>query len=98
MSSTNISKPAQMTIMSKPADMKESRKVSPYNGRERIEDTLLRSFISEKEILITYYEDGYFPSNRMTVIEINPLKRYVICIDILDRKHTFNFIDIIDAH
>lgn len=98
MSSTNISKSPQMTIMSKQsADIKESRKVSPYDDRERIEDTLLRSFISEKEILIAYYKDGYFPTSYMTVIELNPLKRSLICIDAFDRKHTFSFIDIIDA-
>ncbi|PEJ03265.1 YolD-like family protein [Bacillus wiedmannii] len=98
MSSTNILKPNQMTIMStQSADMKESRKVSPYDDRERIEDTLLRSFISEKEILITYYKNRYFPTSYMTVIELNPLKRSLICIDAFDRKHTFSFIDIIDA-
>jgi len=98
MSSTNISKSAQMTIMSKQsADMKESRKISPYDDREKIEDTLLRSFISEKEILITYHKDRYFPTSYMTVIELNPLKRSLICIDAFDRKHTFSFIDIIDA-
>ncbi|HDR6316667.1 TPA: YolD-like family protein [Bacillus thuringiensis] len=98
MSSTNILKPARMTIMStQSADMKESRKVSPYDDRERIEDTLLRSFISEKEILITYYKDRYFPTIYMTVIGLNPLKRSLICIDVFDRKHTFSFIDIIDA-
>ena len=37
------------TKISKSTDMKESRKVSPYDDRERIEDTLLRSFISEKK-------------------------------------------------
>ena len=37
MSSTNISNSDQMTIMSKQsADMKESRKVSPYDGREKL--------------------------------------------------------------
>ncbi|MGH0594858.1 YolD-like family protein [Bacillus pretiosus] len=99
MSSTNILKPTQMTSMSKQsADMKESQKVSPYDDRERIEDTLLRSFISEKEILITYYKGSYFPTRYMTVIELNPLKRSLICIDAFDCKHTFSFIDIIDAH
>ena len=50
MSSTNIPKSFQLTITSKQsADMKESRRVSPYDDRERIEDTLLRSFISEKK-------------------------------------------------
>ena len=33
----------------------------------------------------------------MTVIELNPLKRSLICIDTFGRKHTFSFIDIIDA-
>ncbi|MDA1740978.1 YolD-like family protein [Bacillus cereus] len=98
MSSTNISKSVQLTIMSKQsAHMKESRRVSSYDNREKIEDNLLRSFISEKEILITYYKDSYFPTRYMTVIELNPLKRSLICIDAFDRKHTFSFIDIIDA-
>ena len=36
MSSTNISKPVQLTIMSKQsADMKGSRKASPYDDREK---------------------------------------------------------------
>ena len=61
MSSTNISKSVQLTSMSKQsAHMKESGKVSSYDDRERIEDTLLRSFISEKQILVTYYKDNYF--------------------------------------
>ncbi|MBW3492170.1 MULTISPECIES: YolD-like family protein [Bacillus] len=109
MSSANISKDRgtskviQMTIT--PEQSAGTRKVikgpirvSPQNDRERIEDLLLQSFISEKEILITYYEEGYFPTICMTVIEINPLRRYVICIDTFDYKHTFSFIDIIDAH
>ena len=33
----------------------------------------------------------------MTVVEIRPLKRNVICIDIFGHKHTFSLIDIIDA-
>ncbi|WP_255291240.1 YolD-like family protein [Bacillus sp. AFS054943] len=78
-------------------DMKDIREVSPYDDRERIEDTLLRSFISEIEILITYYKNGYFPTMYMTVIEIHPLKRTVICIDIFGHKHAFSLIDIIDA-
>ncbi|GAB6617335.1 MULTISPECIES: YolD-like family protein [Bacillus] len=85
------------TKISKSTDMKESRKVSPYDDRDRIEDTLLRSYISEKEILITYYKNGYFPTSYMNVIELNPLKRSLVCIDAFDRKHTFSFIDIIDA-
>jgi len=85
------------TKISKSTDMKESRKVSPYDDRDRIEDTLLRSYISEKEILITYYKNSYFPTSYMTVIELNPLKRSLVCIDAFDRKHTFSVIDIIDA-
>ncbi|OWT49479.1 YolD-like family protein [Bacillus sp. K2I17] len=88
MSSTNISKST---------DMKESQIVSPYDDRDKIEDTLLRSYISEKEILITYYKDGYFPTSYMTVMKLNPLKRSLLCIDAFNRKHTFSFIDIIDA-
>ncbi|MED0937202.1 hypothetical protein COE20_16890 [Bacillus cereus] len=85
------------TKISKSTDMKKSRRVSPYDDRDRIEDTLLRSYISEKEILITYYKDSYFPTSYMTVIELNPLKRSLVCIDAFDRKHTFSVIDIIDA-
>ncbi|MED0947418.1 YolD-like family protein [Bacillus mobilis] len=85
------------TKISKSTDIKESRKVSPYDDRDRIEDTLLRSYISEKEILITYYKNSYFPTSYMTVIELNPLKRSLVCIDAFDRKHTFSVIDIIDA-
>ncbi|MCU5030700.1 hypothetical protein BK720_23515 [Bacillus thuringiensis serovar brasilensis] len=98
MSSTNISKSVQMTIMSKQSHgIKESRRVSSYDDRGKIEDNLLRSFISEKEILITYYKDSYFPTSYMTIIELNPLKRSLVCIDTFGRKHTFSFIDIIDA-
>lgn len=85
------------TKISKSTDMKESRRVSPYDDRDRIEDTLLRSYISAKEILITYYKDSYFPTSYMTVIELNPLKRSLVCIDAFERKHTFSVIDIIDA-
>ncbi|UNP75986.1 YolD-like family protein [Bacillus nitratireducens] len=109
MSSANISKNSdtsklnQMTITLEQSAgtrkvIKEPTRVSLQNDRERIEDLLLQSFISEREILITYYEDDYFPPGPMTVIEINPLNRYVICIDTFDYKHTFSFIDIIDAH
>ncbi|EJR49851.1 hypothetical protein IIM_03725 [Bacillus cereus VD107] len=108
MDSVNISKDrgtlklAQMTIIPGHSAgtckfMKETTKISPQNDRERIEDHLLRSFISEKEILITYCEDSYFPTSYMTVIEMNPVKCSVLCIDTFDHKHTFNFIDIIDA-
>ncbi|TCJ78782.1 UNVERIFIED_ORG: YolD-like protein [Bacillus cereus] len=85
------------TKISKSTDMKESRRVSTYDDRDRIENTLLRSYISEKEILITYYKDSYFPTSYMTVIELNPLKRSLVCIDAFERKHTFSVIDIIDA-
>ncbi|MGW6194468.1 YolD-like family protein [Bacillus cereus] len=103
MSSANISKDSdtsklnQMTIIPEQSAGTRKVRVSPRNDRERIEDLLLQAFLSEKEILITYYEDGYFPTICMTVIEINPLKRYVICIDTFDYKHTFSFIDIIDV-
>lgn len=50
MSSTNISKSVQLTIMSKQSHgIKEPRRVSSYDDREKIEDNLLRSFISEKK-------------------------------------------------
>jgi len=65
-------------------------------AKERISDTLLTSFLSEKEILVTYFEDGYILTSYMTVVHINPLKRIVICTDAFYRTYVLNTSDIIE--
>lgn len=65
-------------------------------AKERISDTLLTSFLSEKEILVTYFEDGYILTSYMTVVHINPLKRIVICTDAFYRTYVLNTLDIIE--
>ena len=42
---------------------------------------LLCSLLSEEEILITYYEDGYLLSSYMTVVNIDPPNSAVLCTD-----------------
>ena len=56
-----------------------------FNKRSKrgISDKLLMSLLSEKEILVTYFEDGYILTSYMTVVHINPLKRIVMCTDVL---------------
>jgi len=66
------------------------------DAKERISDTLLTSFLSEKEILVTYFEDGYILTSYMTVVHINPLKRIVICTDAFYRTYVLNTSDIIE--
>lgn len=49
--------------------------------KELIKNMLLCSLLSEEEILITFYEDGYLLSNYMTVVDIDPSNSTVICTD-----------------
>ncbi|MEH6936069.1 YolD-like family protein, partial [Bacillus sp. JJ783] len=52
---------------------KEKNKVTRPNltdeEKELIVNMLLCSLLSEEEILITYYEDGYLLSSNMTVVD-----------------------------
>ncbi|PFB32339.1 hypothetical protein COJ27_07840 [Bacillus cereus] len=64
--------------------------------KERISDKLLTSLLSEKEILVTYFEDGYILTSYMTVVHINPLKQSVICTDAFYKTYVFNTSDIIE--
>lgn len=73
------------------------RPVLTKNAKEKIENKLLCSFLSEEEILITYYEDGHLLTNYITVIGIDPLNNSVTCTDAFYNKITFKFIDIVDA-
>jgi len=65
-------------------------------AKENISDKLLTSLLSEKEILVTYFEDGYILTSYMTVVHINPLKRIVICTDAFYKTYVFNTGDIIE--
>ncbi|QDQ03670.1 hypothetical protein EKQ63_00395 (plasmid) [Bacillus sp. BD59S] len=51
-----------------------------------MENILLCSLLSEEEILITYYEDGYLLSIHMTVVGIGQHNNAVICTDAFYNK------------
>ncbi len=76
---------------------KVTRPILSAEEKELIENMLLCSLISEEEILITYYEDGYLLSGYMTVVDIDPLNSAVICIDAFYKKMTLQFLNIIDV-
>ncbi|PEL75540.1 3-oxoacyl-ACP synthase [Bacillus wiedmannii] len=50
---------------------KVTRPILTTKEKELIENMLLCSLLSEEEILITYYENGYILSSYMTVIDID---------------------------
>ncbi|MCU5209327.1 YolD-like family protein [Bacillus paranthracis] len=81
--------------------VKENTKVErptlTQDEQERIENMLLCSLLSEEEILITYYEDGFLLTSYMNVIDIDPLNKSIICTDAFYNNMTLKFIDIIDA-
>ncbi|AOY15934.1 3-oxoacyl-ACP synthase [Bacillus sp. ABP14] len=76
---------------------KVARPILTSEEKELIENMLLCSLLSEEEILITYYEDGYLLTNYMTVIDINPLHSSIICTDAFYNKMTIQFSNIIDV-
>nr|EEK64477.1 hypothetical protein bcere0006_54330 [Bacillus wiedmannii] len=76
---------------------KVKRPTLTQDEQERIENMLLCSLLSEEEILITYYEDGFLLTSYMTVIDIDPLNKSIICTDAFYNNMTLKFIDIIDA-
>ncbi|MEH7028243.1 3-oxoacyl-ACP synthase [Bacillus wiedmannii] len=65
--------------------------------RELIENMLLCSLLSEEEILITYYEDGYLLSSYMTVVGIDQQHSAIICTDAFYNKMKLQFSNIIDV-
>jgi hypothetical protein len=76
---------------------KVTRPILTDEEKELIENMLLCSLLSEEEILITYYEDGYLLSSYMTVVDIDPLNSAVICTDAFYNKMTLQFLNIIDV-
>jgi len=76
---------------------KVERPILTQEEKERIENILLCSLLSEEEILITYYEDGHLLTSYMIVTDIDPLNSAVICTDAFYNKNILKFIDIIDV-
>ncbi|MGX5748208.1 YolD-like family protein [Bacillus toyonensis] len=76
---------------------KVTRPILTTEEKERIENMLLCSLLSEEEILITYYEDGYLFSGYMTVVDIDPLASAVICTDAFYNTMKLQFSNIIDV-
>ncbi|MCU4991191.1 YolD-like family protein [Bacillus cereus] len=74
---------------------KVTRPILTVEEKELIENMLLCSLLSEEEILITYYEDGYLLSSYMTVVDIDPSNSAVICTDAFYNKIKLQFSNII---
>ncbi|PFM62549.1 3-oxoacyl-ACP synthase [Bacillus cereus] len=75
--------------------MKVEQPTLTQEEQEIIENMLLCSLLSEEEILITYYEDGYLLTSYMTVTDIDPLNKSIICTDAFYNKITLKFMDVI---
>ncbi|HGA1022276.1 TPA: YolD-like family protein [Bacillus cereus] len=76
---------------------KVTRPILTPEEKERIENMLLCSLVSEEEILITYYEDGYLLSSYMTVVDIDPSNSAVVCTDAFYNKTKLQFANIVDV-
>lgn len=76
---------------------KVTRPILTTEERERIENMLVCSLLSEEEILITYYEDGFLLSSYMTVVDIDPSTSAVICTDAFYNTMKLQFSNIIDV-
>lgn len=76
---------------------KVERPTLTQDEQERIENMLLCSLVSEEEIMITYYEDGYLLSSYMTVVDIDPSNSAVVCRDAFYNKMKLQFANVIDV-
>ncbi|KAB2357061.1 YolD-like family protein [Bacillus toyonensis] len=76
---------------------KVTRPILTTEEKERIENMLLCSLVSEEEIMISYYEDGYLLSSYMTIVDIDPSTSAVICTDAFYNKMKLQFSNIIDV-
>lgn len=76
--------------------LKVQKPILTNEAKERISDKLLTSLLSENEMLVTYFEDGYILTSYMTVVHINPVKQIVMCTDALYKTYVFNSMDIIE--
>jgi len=76
---------------------KVERPTLTQDEQELIENTLLCSLLSEEEILITYYEDGFLLTSYMTVIDIDPLNKSILCTDAFYNNISLEFKNIINV-
>ncbi|MDX5768581.1 YolD-like family protein [Bacillus cereus group sp. BfR-BA-02675] len=76
---------------------KVTRPILTDEEKELIENMLLCSLLSEEEILITYYEDGYLLSSYMTVVDIDQQNRSIICTDAFYNNMIIQFANIINV-
>ncbi|MBJ7950047.1 MULTISPECIES: YolD-like family protein [Bacillus cereus group] len=76
---------------------KVTRPILTTEEKERIENMLLCSLVSEEELMITYYEDGYLLSSYMTIVDIDPSNSTVICTDAFYNTITLQFINIVNV-
>ncbi|MEA1011179.1 MULTISPECIES: YolD-like family protein [Bacillus cereus group] len=76
--------------------LKVQKPILTNEAKERISDKLLTSLLSEKEMLVTYFEDGYILTSYMTVVHINPVKQLVMCTDAFYKTYVYNGMDIIE--
>ncbi|HDR4407849.1 TPA: YolD-like family protein [Bacillus cereus] len=76
---------------------KVTRPILTAEEKELIENMLLCSLLSEEEILITYYEDGYLLTSYMTVVGIDQQHSAIICTDAFYNKMKLQFSNIIDV-
>lgn len=76
--------------------LKVQRPIVTNEEKERISDKLLTALLSEQEILVTYFEDGYILTSYMTVVHIDPVRQIIMCTDAFYKTHVFSFIDVIE--
>ncbi|OPD41745.1 YolD-like family protein [Bacillus thuringiensis] len=76
---------------------KVTRPILTTEEKERIENMLVCSLLSEEEILISYYEDGYLLSGCMTVVDIDPSNNAIVCTDAFYNNLKLQFSNIIDV-
>ncbi|MFB5253518.1 YolD-like family protein [Bacillus mycoides] len=77
---------------------KVPRPILTQDAKERIENKLLISYLGEKEVLLTYYKDGYLYKNYITVVDINPLNETIACTDAFHNQRMFKFVDVIEVN
>lgn len=76
---------------------KVTRPILTDEEKELIINMLLCSLLSQEEIIITYYEDGYLLSSFMTVVSIDQQHSAIICTDAFYNKIKLQFSNIIDV-
>ncbi|MGE7881383.1 YolD-like family protein [Bacillus sp. NPDC094077] len=76
--------------------LKVQRPIVTNEAKGRISDKLLTALLSEQEVLVTYFEDGYLLTSYMTVVHINPVSQNIMFTDAFYKTHVLNFIDIIE--